>query len=73
MKKKVGILTAPDLAKKLADKYYETLPSLLSSQFDSSIEWEVEVIKDSITGAAKNFIDLYTNTESYAKEITGHM
>ncbi|MEC5301658.1 MULTISPECIES: 5,10-methylene-tetrahydrofolate dehydrogenase [Staphylococcus] len=68
MKKKVGILTAPDLAKKLADKYYETLPSLLSSQFDSSIEWEVEVIKDSITGAAKNFIDLYTNTESYAKE-----
>lgn len=68
MKKKVGILTAPDLAKKLADKYYETLPNLLSSQFDSSIEWEVEVIKDSITGAAKNFIDLYTNTEIYAKE-----
>lgn len=30
MKKKVGILTAPDLAKTLADKYYETLPSLLS-------------------------------------------
>lgn len=68
MKKKVGILTTPDLSKKLNNNFYNTLPELFSKNFDSKVEWEIEFIENSLTGATKNFNDIYSDSEKYKEK-----
>ncbi|MBM2659769.1 5,10-methylene-tetrahydrofolate dehydrogenase [Staphylococcus pseudoxylosus] len=68
MKKKVGILATPDLSKKLVNNFYDTLPDLFSKNFGANVDWEIELIKDPIIGATKNFNDLYSNSKKYKKD-----
>jgi hypothetical protein len=68
MVKKAGILATPGVAKNSADGLHDTLSNLLSTHFDSSVNWEVDIIEEASPGAAINFKDLYSTTERYVKK-----
>lgn len=49
----VGIISAPDLATKLAIKSLENLEKVLKKKIDSNADWKIEQVTDPLTGAAE--------------------
>lgn len=59
----VGLVPAPELPEKMAKSLAEILPDLLVEQIDSSLEWEIDVIIDPLTGAAETANEIIEETE----------
>lgn len=65
MTKKIGIIAAPGLAKRLANIYYGTLPDILNKQFDENEEWHIETIEDPLAGSAESVYEIHSAIETY--------
>ncbi|GGD20846.1 hypothetical protein [Pontibacillus salipaludis] len=59
----VGLVPAPELPEKMAKRLAEILPELLVDQIDASLEWEIDVIIDPLTGAAETADEIIEETE----------
>ncbi|KGX88742.1 hypothetical protein N781_09495 [Pontibacillus halophilus JSM 076056 = DSM 19796] len=63
----VGLLPAPELPEKIARSLANELPDLLYNEIDNTVEWNIEVVIDPLTGAAENANEIIDETEERKK------
>jgi hypothetical protein len=49
----LGLMPAPDIPEKIAEKIAEELPKLLGGRVDATVSWEVPVVVDPLTGSGQ--------------------
>jgi hypothetical protein len=47
---KLGLVAAPEIPRKIAEKIAPELPDLLSRRVDDRLSWDISVVVDSLTG-----------------------
>lgn len=65
---KIGIISAPEHATKLADKSLQRLENIFSQQIDKKMDWQVEQIIDPLTGAAEAAQDILYSAASIKRK-----
>lgn len=58
-KRKIGIISAPDLPASQAEKIQGNLAEKLAAEVDNQVEWRVEVVISPLTGSAENIKDIF--------------
>jgi hypothetical protein len=65
MTKKIGIIAAPGLAKRLANIYYDSLPDILNKQLGYTEDWQIETVEDPLAGSAESIYEIHSAIETY--------
>lgn len=65
MTKKIGIIAAPGLAKRLANIFYDSLPDVLYKQFGDGEEWQIETVEDPLAGSAESIYEIHSSIKTY--------
>ncbi len=64
----VGIIPAPELPESIAYKLVDKLPDAFSSNIDKYLSWEVEIVRDPLTGAAEKVDEIINRAADLKQE-----
>ncbi|GAA0607033.1 hypothetical protein GCM10009001_25400 [Virgibacillus siamensis] len=68
----VGLIPAPELPEDIVNKLAGSLASAFSRQIDSTISWNVEVVRDQLTGASGRGDEIIQRAVTLKKENSWH-
>src|SRR5699024_12346207 len=64
----VGLIAAPELAENISHRLVEKLPKSLKKYISNSIDWEIEMEVDSMTGAAETVEEIFKEAAIYKQD-----
>src|SRR5690625_4630754 len=64
----VGLIAAPEFAENISHRLVEKLPKSLKKYISNSIDWEMEMEVDSMTGAAETVEEIFKEAAIYKQD-----